>query len=133
MVSAAGLCRFGAFPDLVGDDLWVDGRFDSGEVEVVDCAPVVVVAPRRSRDLVRVLRRAYFGKGERASAPDPDGRGPETVASTLRDLGRLLLAGPVAALDAAIYAAFATGARLVVALRPLGGHGWGRDDSSRAG
>ena len=75
-LSAPGRRRFDTFPDLVGDDLWVDGRFDSGEVEIVDCLPVVVVAPRRSRDLVRVLRRAYFGKGERASAPDPDGRGP---------------------------------------------------------
>ncbi len=111
-LSAAGRKRFGVFPDLVGDDLWVDGHFESAEVEIVDCPPVVVVAPRRSRDLIRVLRRVYFGKGERASAPDPDGRAPETTPSTLRDLGRLVASGPVAALDAATYAAFAAGARL---------------------
>lgn len=67
-LSAAGRRRFGPFPDLVADDLWVDGHFDSAEVEIVDCPPVVVLAPRRSRDLVRVLRRTYVGKDERASA-----------------------------------------------------------------
>jgi glycosyltransferase involved in cell wall biosynthesis len=130
-LSAAGRRRFGAFPDLVADDLWVDGHFDEGEIEIVDCPPVVVVAPRRSGDLVRVLRRVYVGKGERASAPDPDGRAPETIASTLRGLSRLAAAGPVAALDAATYAAFAAGARLTVSLGSLAGDGWGRDDSSR--
>lgn len=130
-LSAAGRRRFGAFPDLVADDLWVDGHFDDGEVEIVDCPPVVVVAPRRSRDLVRVLRRVYVGKGERASAPDPDVRAPETIGSTLRDLGRLAAVGPVAALDAATYAAFAAGARLAVSFGSLAADGWGRDDSSR--
>ncbi len=130
-LSAAGRRRFGVFPDLVADDLWVDGHFDSAEVEIVDCPPVVVVTPRRSRDLVRVLRRVYLGKGERASAPDPDGRAPETIASTLRDLRRLVAAGPVAALDAAIYAFFAVGARLAISLGSPAGDGWGRDNSSR--
>ena len=132
-LSEAGRRRFGAFPDVVADDLWVDGHFDSGEVEIVDCPPVVVVAPQSSRDLVRVLRRVYFGKSETASAPDPDGRAPETVVSTMRDLGRLVAGGPAASLDAATYAAFAAGGRLAVSLGSLSGDGWGRDDSSRTG
>lgn len=132
-LSAAGRRRFGAFPDLVADDLWVDGHFNSSEVEIVECSPVVVAAPRRSRDLVRILRRTYFGKGEVASAPDPDGQPPETVAFTLRDLGRLAAAGPVAALDAATYAAFAVGGRLALSFGSPAGDGWGRDDSSRTG
>jgi glycosyltransferase involved in cell wall biosynthesis len=135
-LSSAGRRRFGAFPDLVADDLWVDGHFDSAEVEIVDCTPVVVAAPRRSRDLVRVLRRVYVGKAERASAPDPGARAPETIASTLRDLARLSAVGPVAALDAATYAVFAAGARLALALphrsdAPLSEERWERDDSSR--
>ncbi len=132
-LSAAGRRRLGAFPDLVADDLWVDGHFTDGEIEIVDCPPVVVVAPRRTRDLIEVLRRVYVGKGERASAADPDGRAPETIASTLRDLGRLAAAGPVAALDAATYAAFAAGARLAVSFGSVSGDGWGRDESSRTG
>ena len=132
-LSEADRRRFGAFPDLVADDLWVDGHFDAAEVEIVDCPPVVVVAPQRSRDLVRILRRVYFGKSETASAPDPDGRAPETVASTMRDLGRLVAAGPAASLDAATYAAFAAGGRLAVSLGSLSGDQWRQDDSSRTG
>ena len=132
-LSEAGRGRFGIFPDLVGDDLWVDGHFDSAEVEIVDCPPVVVVAPRRSRDLVRVLRRVYAGKGERASAPDQNGTAPRTTASTLRDLVRTVAVGPAGALDAATYAAFAAGARLTLPFGPLVGDRWERDDSSRAG
>ena len=54
-LSAAGRSRFGAFPDVVADDLWVDRLFSDEEMEIVDCEPVVVQVPRRSRDLVRVL------------------------------------------------------------------------------
>ena len=69
-LSATGRSRFGPFPDVVADDLWVDRLFDEGEVEIVDSAPVVVSVPRRSRDLLRVLRRTYRGKRETAFAPD---------------------------------------------------------------
>ena len=54
-LSATGRSRFGAFPDVVADDLWVDRLFATSEVEIVDSAPVVVPVPRRSRDLLRVL------------------------------------------------------------------------------
>jgi glycosyltransferase involved in cell wall biosynthesis len=131
-LSAAGRRRFGAFPDVIADDFFVDGLFEADEVEIVDCPPVLVRAPRSSRDLVRVLRRVYLGKGERASAPDRDGRAPETIGFTLRDLGRLAGRSPVAALDAATYAAFATGGRLAVALGGPAADGWGRDHASRA-
>ncbi len=137
-LSEAGRSRFGSFPDVVADDLWVDRLFGRGEVEVVDCPPVVVAVPRRSRDLVRVLRRTYRSKTEPAAAPDLDDRGPETIGSTVRDLGKLFVAGPVPALDAATYASFAAGARLALALAPLSGgphaaETWERDDSSRLG
>ena len=135
-LSAAGRQRFDAFPDLVADDLWVDRHFDRAEVEIVDCAPVVVTVPRRSRDLVRVLRRTYLGKAEPAPVIDLGDPAPETLGSTTRDLRRLAATGPVAALDAATYAAFAAGARLALAVAPSGGPSlatgrWGRDDSSR--
>ena len=118
-LSATGRSRFGAFPDVVADDLWVDRLFDDGEVEIVDSAPVVVAVPRRSRDLLRVLRRTYRGKREMAFAPDLDDERPRPSRSTLRDLGRAALVGPAAALDAATYAAFAAGARLALALPHL--------------
>ena len=69
-LSESGRRRFGAFPDVVADDLWVDRLFAEDEVEIVDSAPVVVTVPRRSRDLLRVLGRTYRGKREPARAPD---------------------------------------------------------------
>ena len=135
-LSATGRSRFGPFPDVVADDLWVDRLFSNEEVEIVESAPAVVSVPRRSRDLVRVLARAYRGKRERAVAPDLRDRAPQTVISTVRDLRRVGFVGPAAAIDAATYAAFAAGARLALALpqwdRPLAGERWERDESSRA-
>ena len=80
-LSAAGRQRFDAFPDLVADDLWVDRHFDPSEVEIIDCAPVVVTVPRRSRDLVRVLRRTYLGKAEPAPVIDLGDPPPGTLGS----------------------------------------------------
>jgi glycosyltransferase involved in cell wall biosynthesis len=136
-LSEAGRSRFGSFPDVVADDLWVDRLFSAEEVEIVDCPPVTVPVPRRSRDLVRVLRRAYRGKGERAPTRDSGERAPKTLMPTLRDLGRVGRDSPAAALDAATYAAFAAGARLALALPDRGGgrlagEHWERDESSRA-
>ena len=135
-LSAAGRQRFAAFPDLVADDLWVDRHFDRSEVEIVDCAPVVVRVPRRSRDLVRILRRTYVGKAEPAPVTDLGDAAPDTVGSTVKDLCRLAAAGPLATLDATTYAVFAAGARLALAFAPLAGAslpagGWERDDGSR--
>lgn len=135
-LSAAGRSRFGAFPDVVADDLWVDRLFSDEEMEIVDCEPVVVQVPRRSRDLIRVLARTYRGKREKTVAPDQRDRAQETAMSTLRDLGRVGLAGPAAALDAATYATFAAGARLTMALphrsgARIAGDLWERDESSR--
>jgi glycosyltransferase involved in cell wall biosynthesis len=128
-LSRAGRSRFGDFPDVVGDDLWVDRHFARHEIEIVDCAPVVVAVPRRARDLVRVLRRTYRGKAETASV-DPHDRARATTATTLRQLRRLTATSPGAALDAATYVAFAAGARLALAA-PLSGERWERDESSR--
>jgi hypothetical protein len=136
-LSEAGRRRFGVFPDVVADDLWLDRQFDRDEVEIVDCAPVAVAVPRRTRDLVRVLRRTYRGKAEIRSGSGGQNRARDTTASAVRDVTRLVAAGPSAALDAATYAAFAAGARLALALipdggLPVGGPRWERDGSSRA-
>jgi glycosyltransferase involved in cell wall biosynthesis len=128
-LSEAGRNRFGAFPDIVADDLWVDRQFAPGEIEIVNCTPVVVAVPRRARDLLRILRRTYRGKAETVGV-DPHERSRTTTTSTLRQLRRLAVAGPSAALDAATYAAFAVGARLALVAPPVGA-GWERDDSSR--
>jgi hypothetical protein len=130
-LSEAGRSRFGEFPDLVGDDLWVDCHFGREEVDIVDCLPLRLTAPRRPRDLMQVLRRTYRGNGEQMAGNRADQPAPKTTAVTLRDLGRLVATSPVSALDAAIYAAFAVGGRLSVRLSPMNGVHWERDESSR--
>jgi glycosyltransferase involved in cell wall biosynthesis len=128
-LSEVGRSRFDAFPDVVADDLWVDRHFAPHEIEIVDCAPVVVDVPRRARDLLRVLRRTYRGKAE-ATGVDPHNRARETTLSTLQQLRAHAAAGPYAAIDAATYAAFAVGARLALTAAFAGAR-WERDDSSR--
>lgn len=134
-LSERGRSRFLEFPDVVADDLWLDRQFCAGEVEIVDCAPVVVAVPRRAGDLLRVLRRTYKGKDENRPASGADQRTKSITASALHDLRRQALTGPAAAADVIAYAAFAAGARLMLALarRPTGAAGsvWERDDSSR--
>lgn len=134
-LSEAGRARFDVFPDTGADDLWLDRQFAPAEIEIVDCPPVIVAVPRRARDLLRVLRRTYRGKVEVRPDNASDERARTITASTVRDLRRLAASGPSAALDAATYASFAAGARL---LRVLHGAlrspsiAWERDDSSRA-
>ncbi len=135
-LSAAGRSRFDVFPDVMADDLWLDRQFRPDEVEIVDCPPVLVAVPRRTADLVRVLRRTYKGKAENRPASGVDRRSIAVTAGALRDLRRHAAGGPRAGLDTAAYAAFAVGARLTLLLGRAAvdraGHiAWERDDSSR--
>jgi glycosyltransferase involved in cell wall biosynthesis len=135
-LSAAGRARFDVFPDVMADDLWIDLLFEPSEVEIVDCAPVVVTVPRSGRDLVHVLRRTYRGKDENGVGAPGANHARETTTTTLTDLRRLALSGPSAAVDAATYASFAAGVRLRRALEGAAGAAdatdrWERDESSR--
>jgi glycosyltransferase involved in cell wall biosynthesis len=126
-LSAAGRARFGEFPDLVADDLWVDQLFAAGEVEIVDCPPVTVRAPARTGDLLKVLRRTYRGKAEHhATRP---GTAYETSGRTARDVGRLARSGPSGLVDATVYTGLVVAAR--IAQRMARTDTWERDDSSR--
>lgn len=131
-LSASGRARFGNFPDLVADDLFVDQCFGKDEIDIVGDEQVVVMAPTHYFDLLKVMRRAYRGVAEtlevsgdspnRAIAPK------STTASTLRDVMRLCrsLSGSV---DAVIYAFVAVSARAYMVLGRSAR--WERDESSR--
>ena len=133
-VSEVGRGRFGDFPDVTADDAWIDQQFTRDEIEIVDCAPVVVIAPRRAGDLLRVLRRVYRGKTD-GDAADAEVRTSETTRSAVSDLRRLAGAGPRPAMDALTYAGMAIIARLMLRLAPgagrAGAHRWERDHSTR--
>jgi glycosyltransferase involved in cell wall biosynthesis len=135
-LSAEGRARFDVWPELRADDVWIDRQFERDEVEIVDCDPVTVAVPLRTSDLLRVLPRTYRGKASGAPDSGVDERVSATTASAVADLRRLAASGPRGAIDAAVYASFALGARASVALDRRRGrasaHRWERDNSSRA-
>jgi glycosyltransferase involved in cell wall biosynthesis len=134
-LTAAGRARFGDYPDVVAEDLFVHQQFGADEIDIVGDEAVVVVAPARYGDLLKVRRRAYRGVVEnRAAAREPArlGRraaGPaSTTPSTLRDM-LLLCRSPSSVIDATMYAFVAVSARIYNAFGPSAR--WERDDSSR--
>jgi len=129
-LSAAGRSRFGAYPDVVADDFFVDQHFRRAEIKIVDAPPVVVGAPRRTADLMRILRRTYQGNSEIRLLPDRSAQETETTPSTVRALVRVAIAEPLRAVDVALYMALAVYAR--VSLSIVAPRGWERDDGSRA-
>lgn len=128
-LSEAGRARFGHYPDVVADDLFVDQQFSRAEIEIVKSPPVVVNAPRRTADLLRILRRTYQGNSENR-ALGGSVTNSTTTPSTLRDLARLVFGRPAKAVDAGIYLALAALARLTLAIAAPGQ--WERDNSSRS-
>jgi hypothetical protein len=125
-LSAAGRARFGTFPDLVADDMFVDQWFKRSEFEIVGTEPVLVKAPRRTPDLVRILRRAYQGNAEIHQLPDAQ---ESTATSTLHDLVAAVGSRPWLAVDVSAYLGIAIAARITLALSPP--TRWARDESSR--
>ena len=130
-LSRSGRERFGDYPDVVAEDLFVDQHFDDTDIAIVPTVPVVVRVPRTTDALLRVLRRTYRGNddNQRDLAPD-DTRSPRTSTSVVfRQVAASARLGPGAARDAVVYVAITIAARLRARL----GHGerWERDDTSR--
>lgn len=126
-LSATARSRFDRFPDVIADDLFAARIIGHDEVEIVDAEPVVVHVPRTSRALVAVLKRVYRGNRE-LTAQRPDLSSP-TTSSTARDLlGLARTRGHL--LDAVVYAGFAVGARVAIALDRNPAR-WERDETSR--
>lgn len=127
-LSRDGRSRFHDWPDVVADDLFIDGLFTRGEVLLVN-ALVTVYPPRRAADLLRTLRRVYRGNRERSvlsTIPAPR----STSTSTATALLRTAASGATPALDAVTYAALVTAARLPT--RHARALAWERDESTRA-
>ena len=128
-LTAAGRARFGDQPDVVAEDHWVDQHFDAAEIDIVGDEPVVVVAPARIRDLLKVRRRAYRGVVENRAAGERASPVKDTTPSTRCDLVRLCRS-PRGAIDAATYASIAVAARVYA--RFGRSTRWERDESSRS-
>lgn len=122
VLDAEAHARFGRFPTVTADDLFVDRQFRPAEKRAVPTAPVPVRVPRRVRSLVAVLRRQ--SRGSRQLAQGRAG----TAWSTARQLVGSIR-GPASAVDAGVYALLSVVSR--VPLRRRGIATWERDDSTR--
>jgi len=130
-VSEAGRARFEVFPPMIADDLFIDSQFSDAEKAEASDLEVIVEAPFTTRDLLRRLVRVRRGNGQlRAAAA----AGQFDIAVRPADrwawLRDVVAREPRLAPAAVPYLAISTVAALL-ARRPAGANGWGRDDSTR--
>lgn len=132
-LSASGRGRFGAFPDLVADDLYVQRLFATDERRVLADHRFHVQVPRTLAALVAVRTRTAAGNAELA-ATEVGGPGSVRVrgrstASTLRVLGQSVLEDPRRSFDVIVYC-LVTGISRWRA-RATRAESWQRDSTTR--
>lgn len=127
-LSSAGRARFGAFPEVAADDLFINSLFTTDEIQIIETDPVVVHTPLRLGSLLLIKRRTY--RTQEAAWVEA-GRGPVSPGqrSQLRDLVRLVGREPGRLGDAAVYVAVIVMAR--IRARVGSAPRWERDTSSR--
>ncbi|QGN33884.1 glycosyltransferase [Microlunatus sp. Gsoil 973] len=133
-LSEEGRARFGAFPLMIADDLFLDSLFS--EAEKVETRDVVVTieAPYTTRDLFRRLVRVRRGNAEMRAASvageiDVSVRHSDRWA-WMRDVVRH---EPWLAPATVPYLVLTFGAAVMARRHPKAGHAWGRDESTRTG
>jgi glycosyltransferase involved in cell wall biosynthesis len=128
-VSESGRRRFGRFPDLIADDLFVQRLFWSDE-RVTCHGTFTVSTPRTIRALVRVRSRTASGSAQLARFDGGDvADTSRTTGRTMRALLAEVLHRPSEALAVVVYAAVTLAARFNA--RRIDQGPWLRDDSSR--
>ncbi|QFG69778.1 glycosyltransferase [Ornithinimicrobium pratense] len=132
-VSEAGRARFGRFPDLLADDLFVNRLFSPQET-IVSQGLSTVRTPRRWQDLLKVRTRLVAGNVELARTTQGEvgvltqaHDFSATTSATLRALLALVVRRPYELPPALVYAAINTLARSP--RQPT--RRWQRDESSR--
>jgi GT2 family glycosyltransferase len=125
-LSETGHARFGRFPDVTGDDMFVDSQFAPNEKTVVDTKPSVWHTPKDVGGLLTVLGRHRRGNTE-LMIRDPEATprtGTTTAAAVIQTIR-----GPRSTVDAVMYLGFALAARWKAKRSSVE---WERDDSSRS-
>jgi len=130
-VSRIGRGRFGRFPNVIADDLFVRNSYTSAERRVVPTDATVVEAPRTLSALFRRRIRVCLGNSQLRTHPDfkslPGSREPSL------SWWRVVLARPALIPASIVYAAVNAVAR-IAAYRQRGKTGpaaWGRDNTTR--
>jgi glycosyltransferase involved in cell wall biosynthesis len=129
-LSAAGRGRFGLFPDVIAEDLFVRNLFGPHEKRVVRSATSTVRPPRNMRSFVRVKSRVAAANERywRSNLP----RFNDSRQSRLRTF-LSLVRRPTCWPDAAAYIGLAAAVRLNTSWAGLRGRKalWERDETSR--
>jgi hypothetical protein len=131
VLSREGRERFGEFPQVVADDLFLDSLFTSAERVRRHDATTTIATPLHTRDLVRRLVRVRRGNlALRVGAPSRPGRDVRRSDRTswLRDV---VLRRPWLAPAAAAYVAITVWAALLARRGQVDDTSWGRDESTR--
>ena len=126
-LSAKGHQRFGIFPIVTGDDLYVDAQFDADEKAVVATDPSIVKTPADVKSLLAILRRSHRGtvelSADRHRPGDRTRKAGDTGVAVVRTIR-----GPRSAVDAAVYIGLAFARRWTARQAQV----WERDESSRS-
>ncbi len=131
-LSAAGRARFGAFPLMVADDLFLDSLFSADEKAHVEEVVVMVDTPATTRALMNRLVRVRRGSAAMRHAGN-DGQIAATIRpsdpwSWLRDV---VAQQPRLAPAGLVYATLTLLAEVRARRGPLSDMSWGRDDAPR--
>jgi len=131
-LSAQGRARFGEFPTMVADDLFIDSLFEKAEKTHVRSVAVTVETPFSTGDLLRRLVRVRRGNAAMRAA-GATGQVEASVRpadrwSWLRDV---VAREPRLAPAGLVYAAITVVAALRARRGPLTAMTWGRDESTR--
>lgn len=128
-LSVQGRARFEEFPEVLGDDDFIDSLFAPEEVVIIATDPVVVRTPRTVSDLVRIKTRSYRSQMAGRAAP-ARGAISGTQRAQAGDLLTLIRREPTRVVDAGIYTLVLAVSRLRA--RVGDGSGWERDTGSRS-
>lgn len=132
-LSQAGRERFGVFPDVVADDLFLDTLFAREETVQVPHVSTTVATPMRTRDLTRRLVRVRRGNAALRGSRDPDHASSSAVrrADRLSWYRDVVVPHPWLAPAAVVYVTLSAWAALRARRQPSDPGAWERDDSSR--
>jgi glycosyltransferase involved in cell wall biosynthesis len=127
-LSRAGRQRFGQFPEIIADDMYVQSNFKSHEYETVASARTTVFGPARLRDILRIAIRVKRGHRQIAHAFPNRSRDRQSNNKAIIRLFKRFNLWP----KLILYCAVMVTAQLA-AYWPAGknGYRWLRDESTR--
>jgi len=130
-VSKKGRERFGRFPNVIADDLFVRNTYTRAERRIVPTEPTLVEAPRTLRALLRRRVRVCLGNKQLFSHPEY-GSLPGNLETSI-SWWRVVLASPALIPASFIYASV-NALAILIAYRHRSRTGpidWARDNSTR--